>query len=323
MSKFGKTAGKTVFITGAAGFIGLNIAKEFVNAGWNTFALVRNNIPADLKNLPDIKIIQGDLTDKNFISNLNIDADIVVHAAGLASDTGSDEIFRKINFEPVKYLCRLPKKKFIFISSSDVYGIKDFDNADENTPLLEYPKNPYPKYKIKSELWLKENCPVPYVFIRPAAVYGEGDKTIESRVIDFLRTSPFIIHFGRWRGKNRWPKADVKNVSKTVLALTLTDSFDNQAVTIIDPQKTTIDEYYREIAAKHFPGRKYKTITLPLAAGKALGAVSSFLSNLLHTKQPVFDPSFYAVHHVSSNLDFSSAKMEQILKQHARSRSSA
>ena len=33
-------------------------------------------------------------------------------------------------------------------------------------------------------------------------------------------------------------------------------------------------------------------------------------------KQPVFDPTFYAVHHVSSNLDMSSAKMEEIINKY-------
>ena len=31
-------------------------------------------------------------------------------------------------------------------------------------------------------------------------------------------------------------------------------------------------------------------------------------------KDPIFDPTFYAVHHVSSNLDFSSEKMERAIK---------
>jgi len=304
---------KRVIITGAGGFIGLNTAEEFSNAGWHVYAIVRRNIPDKLKVLKNTEIIKGDLTDFKFINSLNLKAEVLVHAAGLASDIGSDEEFRKINFESVKALCRIPEKKFIFISTTDVYGIKDFNNADENTPLCEFPKNPYPKYKIQAEEWLKKNCPVPYVFLRPAAVWGEGDKTLEKRAADFLKTSPFIIHFGKWKGKNRWPRADVKNVSKTALALSCIDDFDNQAVNIIDNEISTIDDYYRSIASKYFPDKKFKTITLPLWCGKAIGAVSAVLSNALHKKHPVFDPSFYAVHHVSSNLDFSSGKMEEIL----------
>ena len=85
------------------------------------------------------------------------------------------------------------------------------------------------------------------------------------------------------------------------------------AITIIDSKKTTIDEYYREIAVRYFPDKKFKNLYLPLWIGKFLGIISTTLSNLFNLRQPLFDPTFYAVHHVSSNLDFSSAKMEKAL----------
>lgn len=304
---------KKVLVTGASGFIGLNVVKAYVRAGWFVFALVNKNIPDELKTLNNVNIIKMDLTSAKNIELLKTDVDIVAHVAGLASDIGKDEIFKKINFDPVKYLCKIPKKKFIYVSSSDVYGIKDFKNADETTPLCEFPKNPYPKYKIMSENWLKENCPVKYVFIRPAAVWGEGDKTLENRVVEFLKVSPFIIHFGKWKGQNRWPLANVKNVADTIVAVSEFDICDNDAVTIIDNEKTSIEQYYRNIAQKYFPNKTFKTITLPLWIGKSLGFISTICSNLLNKKHPIFDPTFYAVHHVSSNLDFSSDKMQKIL----------
>ena len=304
---------KTVLITGAGGFIGLNIVKLFHEYGWRVFALVHNNLPDELTSLSGIEIIKGDVTDKDFIHSLKGHFDIVVHAAGLASDIGSEKSFIKLNYEPIKYLSEIPKDKIIYISSSDVYGIKDFQNADEETEMVEFPKNPYPRYKIKSEVWLRNNCDK-YVIIRPAAVWGEGDKTLEKRVVDFLEISPFIVHFGKWRGQNRWPLANVKNVAKTVVAAASTNEFDNQAITIIDSEKTTIDDYYRGIAQKYFPNKSYKNIYLPLWIGKLIGLFSTTLSNMLKLRQPLFDPTFYAVHHVSSNLDFSSDKMYKVIK---------
>ncbi len=307
---------KTVLVTGAGGFIGLNVVKEYAFRGWKVCALVHNHIPEELKQLKNVEIVKGDVTSEKSISDLNLKVDVVAHVAGLASDIGADDIYRKINFEPVKFLSKLPIKKFVYVSSSDVYGIKDFNNADENTPLTEFPENPYPRYKIASENWLRENAVKPYVIIRPAAVYGEGDKTLEKRFVDFLKISPFIVHFGKWKGQNRWPLANVKNVAKTIVCVSEIDNYNNSAITIIDSDKTTIDEYYRQLAQKYFPDRKYKTITFPFWFGKLLGAVSTLLSNLLGLKHPLFDPTFYAVHHVSSNLDFSSKKMEEVLSKY-------
>ncbi len=67
-------------------------------------------------------------------------ADIVIHAAARASEIGNDKIFKKLNFEPVKIISQLAIKKFIYISSTDVYGLKDFYLADENSIL---PKKKY------------------------------------------------------------------------------------------------------------------------------------------------------------------------------------
>ena len=299
---------KSVLVTGAGGFIGLNVVKMYSKYGWKVFALVHNNIPAELNNLENVNIIQGDVTNTEFMSQFISKVDVVAHVAGLAKDIGSDNTFRALNFEPIKFLSTIPREKIVYVSTSDVYGIKDFSYADENTPLVEFPKNPYPHYKIMSENWLRENCEN-YVIIRPAAVWGEGDKTLENRVIEFLRTSPFIVHFGKWKGQNRWPLANVKNVAKTIVAVSETDEFDREAITIIDPEKTTIDEYYRSIAQKYFPDKEFKNLYLPLWLGKMIGFLSTTISNALNFREPIFDPTFYAVHHVSSNLDFSSNKM--------------
>ena len=304
---------KTVLVTGAGGFIGFNVVKMYSEYGWRVLALVHKKIPNEIYNLNNVEIIKGDVTDTEFLAQFNGKVDVIAHVAGLAKDIGNEQTFRKLNFESVTNLANLPREKFVYVSSSDVYGIKDFNNADENSPLTEYPKNPYPRYKIMSENWLRKNCSR-YVIIRPAAVWGEGDLTLEKRVIDFLETSPYIVHFGKWRGKCRWPLANVKNVAKTIVAVSETDKFDNEAITIIDPEKTTIDEYYRGIAAKNFPEKQFKNLYLPLWVGKLIGFMSTTMSNLLKLRDPIFDPTFYAVHHVSSNLDFSSKKMEEAIK---------
>ncbi|MBP3821475.1 hypothetical protein J6G99_07530 [bacterium] len=194
-----------------------------------------------------------------------------------------------------------------------VLNEKDFKNADEGTPLCEFPKNPYPHYKIMCEKYLQKHCKK-YVIIRPAAVWGENDNTLENRVIEFLKVSPFIVHFGKWRGKNRWPLANVKNVAETVLSVAKFDEFNNQAINIIDKEFTSIDKYYEHIGQKYFPQKKFFRIYLPLWFGKFLGLISTMISNIRGLKEPWFDPTFYAVHHVSSNLDFNCDKMEHALK---------
>lgn len=310
---------KTVLITGAGGFIGSNIVNEFLKNEFKIYAIIHNSVPEEFEHNRQVELIKCDVTDNKAVSSmfeyLSQKPEIIVHVAGLASDVGADEIFRKLNYESVKIMAQLPCKRFIYISSTDVYGIKDFNGEnEEELPMCEFPKNPYPKYKIKSELWLKENLTSEkYVIIRPAAVWGKGDKTLEKRFLGFLRMSPFIVHFGKWKGKNRWPLANVETLAKVVFSCCLTDEFTGQAVNIIDTKRTTIDEYYRELIGKYFPDKKFRTITLPMWVGKIIGLTSTVLSYILRTKYPIFDPSYYALHHISSNLDFDNSKMRKIL----------
>ncbi len=307
---------KKILITGANGFIGLNVLKSFVKDDkFDIFAIIHKNISNDVKNLKNVKIIKADVTDENIVEKLNKIAsfEIVIHIAGLASDLGCEKKFKKLNFDSVKLISALAKEKFIQISSSDVYGIKDFVDANENTKYHNFPNNPYPKYKIEAEKWIVKNCPN-YVILRPAAVYGKNDLTIEKRAAEFFKNSSYLIHFGKWKGKNIWPLCDVENISKILLYVSKFDDFDNQAINIVDSAKITIDQYYKNIIKKYFPDKKYKTLYLPLFVGKILGFISTTLSNFLNLKKPLFDPTYYALYHVSSNLDFNNEKMVKILK---------
>jgi hypothetical protein len=48
--------------------------------------------------------------------------------------------------------------------------------------------------------------------------------------------------------------------------------------------------------------------------GKGMGWGISLLSDRLNLDQPFADPSFYAAHHVSSNLDLSTARLEALFQ---------
>lgn len=310
---------KTVLVTGASGFIGLNVVKAFLKKGFNVTAMIHKHKSKELELLgKTLNYVYADINDENsFLKAIeNMSFDFVAHVAGIAKDIGCDDLYRKINFEPIKYLSKIPKIKFIYISSTDVYGMKDFSGeTEEELPFEDKPINPYPKYKIESEKWLIQNMPKDkYVIIRPAAVYGDNDKTLEKRFVDFLKISPFIIHFGKNKGKNRWPLANVKYVAKSVVAGCISDIFNGKAINIIDEKTTTMDEYYRIVAKKYFPEKKYMTITLPFCFGQVIGYISTTLSNMLSLKNPIYEPTLYALYSVSSNLDFSCKRMKQAIE---------
>lgn len=317
---------KTALITGAGGFIGGYVVREFLAQGWSVAAVVHRRVPAWLQQLARsgcVRLASADLGDERQAAAL---APIgrgtrraLVHCAGRASDVGRRGEFRRANFEAVQHLGRLATAegfdRFVFLSTTDVYGLRDFcGEAEDDLPLQAFPRNPYPEFKIAAEGWLRESLtPQQRVILRPAQVWGVGDTTLTARIVDFLRASPWIVHFGRWRGANRWPLAHVRNVAAAAFAAAAAPAAAGLAVNVLDDERTTMDEWYRLVAAVYLPGKRFGTLALPRAAGAAFGLPVEWISSALNLAHPFFDPSHYALHAVSANLDFSNRRLHALL----------
>jgi len=322
---------KNVFITGAAGFIGSYVAEEFVRQNWCVTALIHRQKSEKLESLAGngkVKFINGDISDFESLHRAlifhGIKFDAIIHCAGRASDVGWKKEFQRTNLYSVRYLIKLTKEldieRFVFVSTTDVYGLRDFNcEAEDDLKLKACPKNPYPEFKILAEQYIKRELPKErFTIIRPAQVWGVGDTTLTARIVDYLKWSPWIVHFGKWRGKNRWPLAHVRNVAAAAyLAATLTEA-SGQAFNIVDSEHTSIDGFYRIIARIYLPDKRFKSITLPFWIGYMVGAAVSGMSNLLNLQVPFMDPSLYALYAVSRNLDFSNKKLLMILEKSGR-----
>jgi len=314
-----------LMVTGAAGFIGFNTVREAVRRGFEVVALTHRATHPGLDALSASGAIQrakADLSEPRevravFSAFPSLEA--VIHCAGRASDVGWPQAFRRANFDSVVNLgavCReVGMCRLVFVSTTDVYGLRDFygENEDE-LPLDESARNSYPRFKVLAEKWIRANLPpAQYVIIRPAAVWGEGDPTLLPRFRAFLASSPFIVHFGRWRGQNRWPLADVRTVAAANCLAATHPEAAGLAINVLDAERTSIEGFYRLVAAQHFPGRRFRSVTLPYACGAALGCVISGISNILNLSHPFADPSLYALRSVSHNLDFGDARLRALL----------
>jgi nucleoside-diphosphate-sugar epimerase len=316
---------KQVLITGAGGFIGLHSVRRFVREGCFVYALVRKNIPDELRELARqnrLVLTTCDIRDQTalaavFASLPRLDG--LVHCAAKASDVGREHDFIATNYTAVHHLVALAKHNetgmFVFVSSTDVYGLHDFSGQTEEQ--LDYDtqaSNPYPRYKILAEQWIrKELPPNRYCFIRPAAVWGEDDPTLTKRIRDFLRWSPWFVYFGPWRGTNRWPLAHVEHVALANYLGVFHPKAKGQAVNVLDSQWTSVSAFYRHVAETYYPGKRFAPLCLPLWVGILLGSVSTWLSNLCNTTTPLWDPTLYAVYTIGRNLDFSSQRFEELV----------
>ena len=235
---------ETVLITGAGGYIGSNAAEYFAKAGYRVVGTIHRHVAERLTQL-GVKTISVDLADAANLPRLFEEKiDYVVHIAARASDVGRDEWFREANYEAVKNLAAAAMehgvKRFVYLSTADVYGLHDFSGESEDgLSFDETVTNPYPKYKILSEKWLAANLPRErFSCVRPCVVYGRGDTSITPRTIAYLKNSPLVFHFGKWRGRNRWPLAHVENVCRTLHAAMVLPEAGGEGVTVLDSKRT-------------------------------------------------------------------------------------
>ncbi|NLA24347.1 MAG: NAD-dependent epimerase/dehydratase family protein, partial [Bacteroidales bacterium] len=180
-----------VLISGGAGFIGSNLADFMLANNWNVISvdnfdefysknLKKKNIEISLKN-PNYKFIESDIRDISYLDKeINFNIDVFIHLAAKAGVRYSIKYpigYKEVNVDGTQKALELAVKKntnkFIFASSSSVYGNSSTPFVEDTTPLN--PISPYAQSKTLSEKLGREYAQkkgFEYVALRFFSVYG-------------------------------------------------------------------------------------------------------------------------------------------------------
>lgn len=153
-----------ILVTGGAGFIGSNFIRMMFNRYPNIeiINLDKLTYAGNLDNLHDIPMqgytfVKGDICEPNIIRKIMEDVDVVVHFAAESHVDRSikdSSVFITTNIVGTNTLlnCALQSdlKRFIHISTDEVYGSIDKDSFTEDAPLT--PSSPYSSSKASSDL---------------------------------------------------------------------------------------------------------------------------------------------------------------------------
>ena len=217
-----------IFVTGGAGYVGAVTVPLLLEKGYEVSVFDLMIYGDDvLEDHPNLTKIKGDIRDKGVLTEHIPGHDVVIHLACISNDPSFElnpDLGKSINLDAFRPLVELSKesgvKRFIYASSSSVYGVKEEKDVHEDM-LLE-PLTDYSKFKAECEKILLEYQDPNFttVTIRPATVCGYSKRQRLDVVVNILTNLAYhnrkITVFG---GNQLRPNINIKDMALAYLSL--------------------------------------------------------------------------------------------------------
>lgn len=269
-------AGRTVFVTGADGFIGSHLVELLVASGATVRALVFYNswnekgwlrdVPPQV--LDQVELLPGDIRDSERVRQGVKDAEFVFHLSSLVAIPYSYDAPRSyvetnvIGAVNVLQACRESEslERLVHVSTSEVYGTAQQVPISENHPLVG--QSPYSASKIAADKMAESfyrSFSVPVVTARPFNTYGprQTARAVIPTIAAQLLSGSDTIKLGAVA-----PTRDFNYVTDTaagLLALGLSSAAEGQVVNIGSGEEWSIQQVVDMLS--EIVGRKVKVET--------------------------------------------------------------
>ena len=174
---------RSVLVTGGAGYVGAMLVPKLLARGHHVTVLDTFYFGGDplaaLRGAAGLSEIEGDIRDREAVRHAVAGCDAVIHLACISNDPSFEldpDLAKTINYDAFAPLVEESKKagvrRFLFISSSSVYGVSDAERVTEEHELR--PLTDYSKYKALCEpvALAAQSDDFTVVVLRPATVCG-------------------------------------------------------------------------------------------------------------------------------------------------------
>ena len=136
-----------VLVTGGAGYVGAVLVPKLLEQGYNVKVLdlfiYGEDALRSVSDHPNLELIKGDIRDRALLERVMPGCDAVIHLACISNDPSFElnpDLSRTINFDAFGPLVRISKtsgvKRFIYASTSSVYGVSEAENGTEDHPVV-------------------------------------------------------------------------------------------------------------------------------------------------------------------------------------------
>ena len=217
-----------VLITGGAGYVGSLLTPRLLEKNSKVTVLdlmiYGDDVLGEHKNLKKVK---GDIRNINLLKKIIPGHDAILHLACISNDPSFElnpSLGRSINFDAFEPLVKISRdkeiKRFIFASSSSVYGIKKEKNVTEEMSLE--PLTDYSKFKGECEKVLKKYKSKEFITttLRPSTVCGYAKRQRLDLVVNILANHAYhnrkIKVFG---GEQLRPNIHIDDMVESYVAL--------------------------------------------------------------------------------------------------------
>lgn len=170
---------RTVMVTGGAGYVGTVLVPQLLDAGYDVAVYDVMYYGCGLEPRPRLKLLTADIRDTATFREACWGVDAVIHLGCISNDAGfelDENLSEQINFKSFEPLVVAAKeqgvKRFVYASSSSVYGYSESPRVTEEHPLV--PLTLYNKFKGLCEplLFKHQSKDFVCVTIRPATICG-------------------------------------------------------------------------------------------------------------------------------------------------------
>ena len=216
---------KKILVTGGAGYVGAVLVPKLLAKGYRVTVfdlyLYGEDVLDSVKDNPNLIQIKGDIRNYTLVKNAMQGVDAIIHLACISNDPSYElnpDLGKSINYDAFIELVAIAKKskvkRFIYASSSSVYGIKEEDQVTEDMPLD--PLTDYSKYKAKCEDVLLAASADDFVvtIVRPSTVCGYSPRLRLDLTVNILTNHAInngkITVFG---GKQKRPNIHIQDMT--------------------------------------------------------------------------------------------------------------